>query len=101
MVSVVVGAAKTLRRVELTPRLLQHEVRLARIAAFAMAAFLLGSCAWVIDGAAGPKNLFHTGAIDVAGLVAMGVAVATGQRASQLARSMARFCGSCDALVGA
>jgi hypothetical protein len=54
-----------------------------------MVAFLLGSCAWVIDGVPGPRNLFHTGAIDVAGILAIAMAVAVGHRASRRTRSLA------------
>ncbi|MGA2530667.1 MAG: hypothetical protein ABSG36_16105 [Acidimicrobiales bacterium] len=87
ILALVTGSAKTLRRVELSTRALRYESRLARLAGSAMAVFLIGSCAWVLDGTAGPKGLFHTGAIDIAGLVAMAAAVALGNRASQRARS--------------
>ena len=89
IVSVVAGTAKMLRRVELSPRSLRYEARIARLAAFTMLAFLLGSCAWVINGVPGPKDLFHTGAIDVAGILAMAAAVAVGHRASRRTRSLA------------
>jgi hypothetical protein len=87
--SVVAGLVKMLRRVVLTPRVLRYEAGLGRLAALAMVAFLLGSCAWVIDGVPGPRNLFHTGAIDVAGILAMAMAVAVGHRASRRTRSLA------------
>jgi hypothetical protein len=87
ILALVAGSTKTLRRVDLSARTLRYEARLARIAGLAMTVFLVGSCAWVLDGTAGPKGLFHTGAIDIAGLVAMGVAVALGNRASRQARS--------------
>jgi hypothetical protein len=86
MICLVVGAAKTVRRVDLPPRVLRYEACLARVVAFGMIAFLIGSCSWVIDGGPGPKNLFHTGAIDIAGLVVMGGALAVAQRAAQRAR---------------
>ena len=72
MVCLVVGAAKTVRRVDLPPRTLRYEACLARVSVCGMSAFLVGSCVWVIDGGPGPKNLFHTGAIDIAALVMMG-----------------------------
>ena len=86
MVCLVVGAAKTVRRVDLPPRTLRYEACLARVSVCGMTAFLVGSCVWVIDGGPGPKNLFHTGAIDIAALVMMAAAVAVAYRAAQRAR---------------
>jgi hypothetical protein len=87
IVCLVVGAAKTVRRVDLPARVLRYEAGLGRIAALGMIAFLVGSCSWVIDGGPGPKDLFHTGAIDIAGLVMMGLALAVARRAVHQARS--------------
>ncbi|MGO8874678.1 MAG: hypothetical protein ACLQNG_02800 [Acidimicrobiales bacterium] len=81
-----VGAAKIVRRADLSRRVLRYEASLARVAAFGMVAFLVGSCSWVIDGHSGPNTLFHTGAIDVAGLVRMRVALAVAARALRRAR---------------
>ena len=64
----------------------RDEAFLARVSVCGMSAFLVGSCVWVIDRGPGPKNLFHTGAIDIAALVMMGAAVAVGYRAAQRAR---------------
>jgi len=86
MVCLVVGATKSFRRADLSPRVLRFEACLAGVAAFAMIAFFVGSCSWVIDGASGPNNLFHTGAIDVAALVLMGLALAVASRALDRAR---------------
>jgi hypothetical protein len=86
MVCLVVGAAKTVRRVDLPPRVLRYEACLARFATYGMIAFLAGSYVWVIAGDPGPKDLFHTGAIDIAGLVAMSAALAVAHRAVQRAR---------------
>lgn len=85
MVFVVLGAAKTIRRLYPGPKVLRFEARLALVAGFAMAAFLLGACAWVLGGAPGPKDLFHTGAIDVAGVAAMALALTVAYRASRRA----------------
>jgi hypothetical protein len=46
-----------------------------------MGAFLIGSCCWIVDGGAGPRNLFHAGAIDVAGLAVMVAAALVARRA--------------------
>ena len=86
MICLVVGAAKTVRRLDLTDRLLRYETCLARLALLSMTAFLLGSCIWVIDGGPGPRNLFHTGAIDVVCIVVMGVAVTVAYRAVRWTR---------------
>jgi hypothetical protein len=51
-----------------------------------MTAFLFGSCIWVMDGGPGPRNLFHTGPIDVVCIVVMGVARTVAYRAVGRAR---------------
>jgi len=71
MVCVVVGATKVVRRLEVSPRLLRYEGRLGRVASVAMGVFIVGSCGWIVDGGPGPRDLFHVGAIDIAGLALM------------------------------
>jgi hypothetical protein len=51
-----------------------------------MFGFLVGACAWISDGGAGPKTLFHVGAIDMAEVVVMAAAVAVASRAAHRAR---------------
>jgi hypothetical protein len=87
MMSTVVGATKLVRRREVSPRVLRYEARLGSVAGYAMAGFLVGSCCWIVDGGPGPRNLFHAGAIDVAGLVLMTGASLVGYRALRRARS--------------
>ena len=41
-----------------------------------MAAFFTGAGLWVFDGGAGPRNLFHIGAIDIVDLGAIVLAMA-------------------------
>jgi hypothetical protein len=82
----VVGVTKTVRRLHLSPRALRYEGWLAGVATLGMLAFLGGCATWIVDGGAGPRNLFHTGAIDVAGLVVMAGAVAIAHRAVSRAR---------------
>lgn len=86
VVCVVVGAAKALLRLELSPRTLRYEARLSAAAALGMVVFLGACCAWVLDGGPGPRNLFHTGAIDVAGLVVMAGALVVAYKASSRAQ---------------
>jgi hypothetical protein len=86
MACVVGGAAKAVRRIELSPAVLLFETRLATAACVAMAGFLGGCCCWVIDGGPGPGNLFHAGAIDVVGIVVLTIALAVAQRAEHEAR---------------
>ncbi len=86
MVGLVVGAAKTVRRLDLSERTLRYEARLAGVAALAMVVFLGACCGWVVDGGPGPRDLFHAGSIDVIGLVVMGVALAVVHRAVTRAR---------------
>ena len=80
LVAALVGLAKLVRRLALSPRVLRYEKRLTYAASFAMAAFFTGAGMWVFDGGPGPRNLFHVGAIDFVDLVAMAMAmVLTGQ----------------------
>jgi hypothetical protein len=83
----VTGAAAVVRRTELSPAALRFETRLARAACLTMAVFLGAGCVWIADRAPRPGSLFHPGAIDVAGLAVMCLALATGwQAARQAAR---------------
>jgi hypothetical protein len=82
----VAGAAALVRRTELSPRVLAFETRLGAMACSAMAVFLVGCCAWILDGGPGPRNLFHAGAIDAAGAVVMAIAFAAAQQAARTAR---------------
>jgi hypothetical protein len=83
----VTGAAALVRRTELSPAALRFETRLARAACLTMAVFLGAGCVWIADRAPRPGSLFHPGAIDVAGLAVMALALATGwQAARQAAR---------------
>jgi hypothetical protein len=86
MACVVLGAAKTVRRVELSPRVLRYEASLGSVAVVGMIVCLAGSCLWVLDGGPGPRDLFHTGVIDVGGLVVMAMTFAAAQRAMLRAR---------------
>lgn len=86
VVCVAGGAAATVRRLALSPRVLRFEAFLAAAACFAMATFLAACCLWLGDGAAGPRNLFHAGAIDVAGVAVMAVALAVAQQSAAQAR---------------
>lgn len=71
IVGIVVGISKLLRRVSLCPAVMRFEAGLAKVAAGLMLVFLLGCGLWMVDGGAGPHNLFHAGAIDVAAVVLM------------------------------
>jgi hypothetical protein len=51
-----------------------------------MVVFLSACLAWIVDGGPGPRNLFHAGAIDVAGMVVLTIALAVAQRAAREAR---------------
>lgn len=82
----VVGGAKTVRRLELSSRVLLYEIRLARVAALGMLTLLVGSISWTTGNDPGPGNLFHTGGIDVVAIVAMGLTLAVAHTAVQNAR---------------
>jgi hypothetical protein len=109
----VTGAAAVVRRGGLapdvlSPRVLRFETWLGRLACAAMAVFLAGTCAWVAPllgvggagspgvggvgslGAGGAGSLFRPGAIDVAGLVVLTLALAVARQAAGQARADAR-----------
>ncbi len=89
---VVVGATKTVRRLELSPRAWRYEAGLARAAAMGML-IVLGACGgWLVDGGPGPRNLFHAGAIDIVAVGVMAAALAVAYRAvSKAGRSRLRL----------
>jgi hypothetical protein len=80
------GAAVLVRRTELSAAVLDFETRLGTAACAAMAVFLGGCCAWIVDGGPGPRNLFHAGAIDASGTVVMMIAFVTARQAARTAR---------------
>lgn len=75
--TLLVSGARLVGRLDVTPRLLAYERRLALVVTVPMATFFTGAALWVVDGGPGPRNLFHIGAIDVVDLVAMAAAMAT------------------------
>jgi hypothetical protein len=87
MVGTVTGAVKIVRRLDVSSRVLRYERTLATVAIYAMAADLVGSCVWIVDGGPGPRNLFHAGAIDVAGLILMTTVSMIALRAVHRARN--------------
>ena len=82
----VAGAATAVRRVELSPALLRFEGRLAAAACVTMAVFLGGGCAWLAGRPAPPGSLFRPGAIDVAGLAVMTLALGVASQAVRQSR---------------
>ncbi len=80
------GVAALVRRTELSARVLDFETRLGVAACAAMAVFLGGCCAWILEGGPGPGNLFHAGAIDAAGAVALTIAFVAARQAARTAR---------------
>lgn len=75
------GLARLVRRLDLPPRLLRYQARLGQLAAAGMALFLAGAASWVLAGQHAPGRLFRPGAIDVAALAAMTLALAVGWQA--------------------
>jgi hypothetical protein len=71
LVTVAVGCAKTVRRAHLSARVLRAEMALGRSAVAAMGLFVVAAGLWMLDGGAGPRGLFTTGAIDRFALIAM------------------------------
>jgi hypothetical protein len=87
LVAAVAGGARTIRRLELSPRVLRFELALARIACGAMIVFIAAACCWITAGGTGPRNLFHVGAIDVVAVAAMVAALLVARRAGADART--------------
>jgi len=79
-----VGAVRLVREIELSPKLLRFEARLAQLGGVVMVMFLIGASLWVVDGGPGPRNLFHVGVIDIGSICVMVAALATAGRALQL-----------------
>jgi hypothetical protein len=87
IVAAVAGGARTIRRLELSPRVVRFELVLARLACGAMIVFVAAVCSWIAAGGTGPRNLFHVGAIDFAAVVAMIAALLVARRAGADARA--------------
>ena len=83
LAGLVTGAVMVVRRTEFRPSAVRFQTRLAGAACAIMAVFLGGACAWVTDRAAAPGSLFHAGAIDVAGLAVMALALAVARQAAR------------------
>jgi hypothetical protein len=81
LVCMAAGAAGTVRRIDWSPRLLRYEAWLVSAAAVAMTVFLAGGCCWVLADGSRP-GLFHAGAIDVASLAVMMLALSAARRAT-------------------
>jgi ABC-type Co2+ transport system permease subunit len=92
LLAVLIGAAKTLRRLPLSPRVLRYEAWLGTATALAMAGFLAGASSWIISGGPAPRGLFRVGAIDSVGVAVMAAALILAFRAAQraLAASLIR-----------
>jgi len=86
LIMTVVGAAKTVRRLDLSIRLLRFVTRTAQLATAGLGLFLFGTLTWLAFGGPGPARLFQAGTVDQIGLVVMTaallVAIRTAQRAT-------------------
>jgi hypothetical protein len=85
LTALVAGVTGTMRRLDWPPRLLRYEAWLVSAAAVGMTVFLAGGCCWVLAGGTRP-GLFHAGAIDVASLAVMMLALSVARRATGRAR---------------
>lgn len=81
LTALVAGVAGTMRRLDWSPRLLRYESWLVSAAAVGMTVFLAGGCCWVLAEGSRP-GLFHAGAIDVASLAVMMLALTVARRAT-------------------
>jgi hypothetical protein len=81
LIALVAGVAGIMRRLDWSPRVLRYEAWLVSAAAVAMTVFLAGGCCWVLAEGSRP-GLFHAGAIDVASLAVMMLALSVARRAT-------------------
>jgi hypothetical protein len=81
--AVLIGAAKTLGRLQISARVLRYESWLGLLAGSVMAAFLAGAGSWIVSGSPAPRGLFRVGAIDALGIVVMAGALIFAFRAAQ------------------
>ena len=81
LIALVAGVTGTMRRLDWPPRLLRCEAWLVSAAAAGMTVFLAGGCCWVLAEGTRP-GLFHAGAIDVASLAVMMLALSVARRAT-------------------
>jgi hypothetical protein len=86
-VAVIVGASKIVHRLSLQRGVLRFERWLGVTVALSMGLFLTGAALWVMEGGPGPRNLFHTGAIDVIELVLLACTAVLALRAAEQART--------------
>jgi len=81
LLAAVAGVTALVRRLDLSPRILCYEARLAASAAVVIAVFLVGAGCWVFAEGSGP-GLLHAGAVDTAGVVVMAAALSVARRAT-------------------
>jgi hypothetical protein len=79
----VVGAAKTVRRLDLSARTVHLVTLTARLAIGGLALFLVGTSIWLVAGGPGPARLFQAGSVDRVGLVVMSVTLIVAVRSAQ------------------
>jgi hypothetical protein len=86
----ITGAARVIRRVELSPRAFRYEIWIARLSLAAVAALLSGALSWLLAQGGGAGPLFRAGAVDRAGLTVLAMAAVAGAAATRQARAAAR-----------
>jgi hypothetical protein len=83
LIVTVIGAAKTIRRLDMSRRLLRFQSHTTKAAAFGFGLFVFGTLMWLVDGGAGPADLFQAGTVDLVGLTVMTAALSVAVRAAQ------------------
>jgi hypothetical protein len=83
MFAVLIGLARTIRRLPVSDRVLRYESWLGLTAAVVLAGFLAGASSWVISGGPSPRGLFRVGTIDTVGVAVMAAALILAFRAAQ------------------
>jgi hypothetical protein len=83
LLTMVIGAAWTLRRLQIPLPVLRYESWLGLATGVVMAGFLAGSSSWIVSGGPGPRALFRVGTIDAVGILVMVAALIAAFRAVQ------------------
>lgn len=83
LIASIAGAARTVRRLDLSARTLRFASYTARAVSVGLGLFLFGTLVWLIDGRPGPNNLFQAGTVDLIGLAIMALTLGLAARSAR------------------
>jgi hypothetical protein len=94
LVVAVTGAARTMRKLELSPGSVRFIAHAALVVLGGWGLFLFGTLTWLIDGGAGPADLFRAGTVDLIGLTVMCATMVVAVRSVHRATRSSRLTAS-------